>query len=174
MKRFEALALVANIAALIMLIGSVLVALVVVPAVEAARPTPILIETPRPTRPTATVTATPSATPTLTPRAISLVTPTGPTATRPPACAPLPAGAALTATPAPVNFRYDLDPALPPWEKSVVLIYRCNGSWVEYLLGPKHTIDNSIYLAAGDVVWSVASVTPAASATPTPTLTSTR
>ena len=172
MKQLDTPIVVINIIALVVLGGSALFAMVIVPAIEAARPTPTAVPvTPRPTRPT----ATPTLTPTLTLRPTA--TPTRPLSTRPANCAPLPPQSSLTqltSTPLPVDFRYDLDPVIASNLKTVVVIYRCNGTWVEYLLGPSRSIDRSIYLAAGDVIWLVvppASSTPAALITPTPTQT---
>ena len=66
----------------------------------------------------------------------------------------------------PVDFRYDLDPNIAPSLKTVVIIYRCNGTWIEYWMGPSRTVSNSIYLAAGDIIWLIV---PPTGATPTPT-----
>lgn len=167
MKHLDTPIVIINIIALVVLGGSALVAMVIVPAIEAARPTPTAVPvTPRPTRPS----ATPTLTATLTP--LATVTPSGPTPTRPANCAPLPPKTSLsqlTSTPLPVDFRYDLDPNIAPNLKTVVFIYRCNGTWVEYWLGPSHTINNSIYLAAGDVIWLVVPPSAATPTTPTPT-----
>ena len=173
MKQLDTPVVVINIIALVVLGGSALFAMIVVPAIEAARPTPTVAVTPRPTRPTAT--QTPTATLTLTP--LVYVSPTGPTPTRPANCAPLPPQtslAQLTSTPLPVDFRYDLDPNIAPSLKTVVVIYRCNGTWVEYWMGPGRTISNSIYLAAGDIIWLIVpptGATPTLPATPTPSST---
>jgi hypothetical protein len=170
LKHLDTPIVIINIIALVVVVGSAFFAMIIVPAIEAARPTPTAVPvTPRPTRPSATPTLT--ATLTLTPS----VTPSGPTPTRPANCAPLPPKTSLsqlTSTPLSVDFRYDLDPNIAPELKTVVVIYRCNGTWVEYWLGPNRTINNSIYLAAGDVIWldlPPASSTPSAPATPTPT-----
>ena len=156
--------MVINIIALVVLGGSALFAMIVVPAIEAARPTPTVAVTPRPTRPTATQTLT--STPTLTP--LVYISPTGLIPTRPANCAPPPPPqsslAQLTSTPLPVDFRYDLDPTIAPSLKTVVIIYRCNGTWIEYWMGPGRTVSNSIYLAAGDVIWLIV---PPTGATPT-------
>jgi hypothetical protein len=169
LKHLDTPVVVINIVALVILGGSALFAMVIVPAIEAARPTPTAAPvTPRPTRPSATPTHT--ATPTIQPTN----TPSGPTPTRPANCAPLPPKtslAQLTSTPLPIDFRYDLDPNIAPDLKTVVVIYRCNGTWVEYWLGPDRTISNSIYLAAGDVIWldlPPASSTPTTPGTPVP------
>ena len=165
MKHLDTPIVVINIIALVVLGGSALFAMVIVPAIEAARTTPTAVPvTPRPTRPT----ATPTLTPTLTLRPTA--TPTRPLSTRPANCAPLPPQTSLsqlTSTPLPVDFRYDLDPVISSNLKTVVVIYRCNGTWVEYRLGPNRTIANSIYLAAGDVTWLV--VPPASPSLTTPT-----
>ena len=169
MKQLDTPVMVINIIALVVLGGSALFAMIVVPAIEAARPTPTVVVTPRPTRPTATQTLT--STLTLTP--LVYVSPTGPTPTRPANCAPLPPQtslAQLTSTPLPVDFRYDLDPTIAPGLKTVVVIYRCNGTWVEYWMGPGRTVSNSIYLAAGDIIWLIV---PPTGATPTPPATPT-
>jgi hypothetical protein len=168
LKHLDTPIVVVNIIALLLLGGSALFAMVIVPAIEAARPTPTVAVTPRPTRPTATIT------PTLTQTPQVFISPSGPTPTRPANCAPLPPQsslAQLTSTPLPIDFRYDLDPDVSPNLKTVVVIYRCNGTWVEYWLGPGRTVDNSIYLAAGDVVWLV--VPPGSSTPATPTSTAT-
>ena len=163
LKQLDTPIVVINIIALVVLGGSALFAMVIVPAIEAARPTPTAVPvTPRPTRPTATPTTTATQTLQVT------ATPSGPTATRPANCAPLPPQTSfsqITSTPLPVDFRYDLDPDIAPGLKTVVFIYRCNGTWIEYWLGPSRTFTNSVYLAAGDVIWLV--VPPATTPVPT-------
>ena len=161
MKQLDTPAVVINIIALVILGGAALFSMVVVPAIEAARPTPTAAPvTPRPT-------ATPTLTATLTIQPSA--TPSGPTPTRPANCAPLPPQTSLsklTSTPLPVDFRYDLDPDTASNLKTIIFIYRCNGTWVEYWMGPNRTINNSIYLAAGDVIWLVV---PPTAVTPTVT-----
>ena len=169
MKQLDTPIVVINIIALVVLGGSALFAMVIVPAIEAARPTPTVAVTPRPT-----TQSTATQTPTLTQTLQVFVSPSGRTPTRPANCAPPPPPQTsltqLTSTPLPVDFRYDLDPNIAPSLKTVVIIYRCNGTWVEYWMGPGRTVSNSIYLAAGDVIWLIV---PPTGATPTPTTAST-
>ena len=86
-------------------------------------------------------------------------------ATRPATCVPAPAVStpapgtegqvSPSATPFPIAHRYDLAPNLSQDLKSGVLVFRCNGSWDQYWLGPAQALDPQKDLKAGDVIFSV-------------------
>lgn len=58
-------------------------------------------------------------------------------------------------TPIVFTNTYDLDPSISQEDKSAVLVFRCNGSWDFYWLGPNRTF-KSIPLEPGDYIWQVA------------------
>ena len=98
-----------------------------------------------------------------------------PSATRPPHCVPLikdtveeysptatpergkgkrvPVSA--TATPIPSQNVYDLSPELNEQEKAFIAIYRCDGSYEAYWLGPEISLEAAIQLQEGDIILQV-------------------
>lgn len=66
-----------------------------------------------------------------------------------------PTGLSPSVTPIVFTNTYDLDPSISQEDKSAVLVFRCNGSWDFYWLGPSRTFQ-SIPLSPGDYIWQVA------------------
>jgi len=104
------------------------------------------------------------------------------TPTRPPKCKPIPTEPPIvdpatptpniltpvqhpaytdqpTRTPYPIAHTYDLAPDLPPEDKGIALVFRCNGEEDQYLIGPMPYVDflKAIKLREGDVLLGVAS-----------------
>lgn len=55
-------------------------------------------------------------------------------------------------TPHPTPHYTDLSPQLPYKDKMVARVYRCNGTWDEYLLDPA-IFPNAIPLSHGDIIY---------------------
>jgi len=47
----------------------------------------------------------------------------------------------------------DLSPNLPRSKKSSIIVYRCDGTYVEFLVGPEIKIPNDLNLNPGDIIW---------------------
>jgi hypothetical protein len=95
-----------------------------------------------------------------------------PSATRPFHCVPLPFNETSDGNPTPTPFRYalaedhprptvtplaftnifDLSPDLPVEQKSVTIVFRCDGSFDQYLAGVTVNVDRFINLQPGDVI----------------------
>jgi hypothetical protein len=191
MDRINFLGISVNVAAIIIVVVSVVLALVmyqepkppeeITPAitevVNAATSTEIVRTTPIVT------TIAPTARATLTPTLTATATIT-PTATRPASCAALPlvpgAASAVTGTPLPIAYFYDLDPSAPLQEKGQVIVYRCYGSWDEFILVTNPGYLKRIPLQPGDVIYKTilpgalnTSATPSATIAPSRTVTRT-
>lgn len=98
-----------------------------------------------------------------------------PSATRPPHCVPLikdaveeqkptatpakgkgkPVPVSATSTPFPDNSVYDLSPTLKEQEKTYIVVYRCNGAYESYWLGPDILFSEAIQLEEGDLILQV-------------------
>jgi hypothetical protein len=191
MDRINFLGISVNVAAIVIVVVSVVLALVmyrepkppeeITPAVTELANAPTSTEIARTMPFVATI--APTARPTLSPTATSTATLT-PTATRPATCAALPfvpgATPAVTGTPLAIAYFYDLDPAAPPQEKAQVVVFRCHGTWDEFLLVANPGYLKRIPLQPGDVIYKTiqpgalnTSATPTASPTPTRTVTRT-
>lgn len=97
-----------------------------------------------------------------------------PTETRVPGCAPYPVakvdhniptptpglGTAvnggsellISVTPIPIARTIDLSPNVSASEKAVVTVYQCNGTYVQYLVGPEKRIFKDLPLGKGDTI----------------------
>jgi hypothetical protein len=64
-----------------------------------------------------------------------------------------PAPVPITLTPYPTPKYIDLSPNLPYEDKMVARVYRCNGTWEEYLLDPA-VFPTVIPLSYGDFIYS--------------------
>lgn len=102
-----------------------------------------------------------------------------PSVTRPSDCVPFPTDEKSTATLTPTPARsasavpssrasvtprvyanmIDLSPELPVEEKSQIIVFRCNGSFDHYFVGPNIDINSRIQLYPGDVI--IQSIAPA-------------
>lgn len=98
-----------------------------------------------------------------------------PSATRPPHCVSLNQGpveehsptatpargkgkrvpVSATATPFPNQTVYDLSPDLKEREKAFVVVYRCEGTYESYWLGPEISLNEAIQLDEGDTILQV-------------------
>jgi len=99
-----------------------------------------------------------------------------PSPTRPTYCVPLPQESATdssrtptpdrysspepyfhaTVTPRGYSHVYDLSPELPLIDKSEIVVFRCDGTFDLYLIGPDVNLDQNINLYPGDVIISSA------------------
>jgi len=64
-----------------------------------------------------------------------------------------PSSVPITLTPYPTPDYIDLSPELPYEDKMVARVYRCNGTWDEYLLDPA-VFPTAIPLSYGDIIYS--------------------
>jgi hypothetical protein len=58
----------------------------------------------------------------------------------------------ITVTPVPTPYYIDLSPELPYEDKVVARVYRCNGTWDEYILDPA-VFPTAIPLSRGDIIY---------------------
>jgi hypothetical protein len=97
-----------------------------------------------------------------------------PLATRSPNCAPYPsakeeakirtatpsrgeksnAASVVTVTPIPISNTIDLSPKTQSSDKLVITIFRCNGSFDQYIVGTDIKIPEDLHLGVGDTVYS--------------------
>ena len=95
-----------------------------------------------------------------------------PTETRRPGCVPYPQigkesafrtatpaegeksndSAVISVTPRPIAHTYNLSPNADPVEQAVILIYRCNGTYDQYIVGLDIKIPEDLHLGVGDTI----------------------
>jgi len=61
---------------------------------------------------------------------------------------------AVTVTPRPINNIIDLSPKSDAIDKAVVTIFRCNGTFDQYVVGPDIKIPDDLPLSEGDTIYS--------------------
>jgi hypothetical protein len=151
--RLETVLIVISLGALLFLMGSTVLAIAQPGGADPAHPAAQALSVPVSTKvPDALAQARPKAT-------LSTSAPAARSAT----CVPVPAASTLApgpdalvqVTPPPIAHRYDLAPNISQDLRSSVLVFRCDGTWDQYWLGPAQVLDPQKDLKTGDVIFSV-------------------
>jgi hypothetical protein len=58
----------------------------------------------------------------------------------------------ITVTPRPISNTYDLSPNSQAIDKEIILVFRCDGSFVQFIIGPGIKIPQDLQLGVGDTI----------------------